>query len=1012
MALPRTTSAGIGFWRENVFKNAGVQNAVKGIFDLVDKDKNGWLDLSELKLLCSALGQIFDVKIDTDQLAGRVLAFLGLNNGGRVTLAQFHSYVENCPQDFGPLCMWHHLFVKYATKPASDSALYIWPIGALQLVSEIATLNPNTPFMTPDQRQYQASEMIRSADKDGNGCIDFTEFVQFALKNQEYFGRLLGEARQELGLGDFSNDLKEMVSVSPDSHPALEKLFKAIDQDKSGTLDFLELCTLITEVGLTYGEEKARSEIEALAMQMLDYFKKGATGALTLPEFEKYALNYPAAFSKLMVWQTVFMEFADQTTPPTIGLSAAVRLVESIAAINGMPMMLGEAHRHAAELIQRASGSANASQISYHDFVAYARTNSFFDTKVSRVQEKIDMSNTEAAKALKAMSNDVLAQPGIAGVIKRLFKRVDKDGSGLLDISEVQNLLSEVYYVTGEQVKQYSEIHSHAKSIFDFLQKSTQATITLGEFEQYIAAKPQDFGPILVWQQLFAQYVANDEMTEIEAENLILAHLRATGEIPIGVAPNREHLNRIHVVKSNMFTTCDVDGSGTISFGEFMLYATNHPELFGQLKAGAITALNSIHAGIQSRNVIPSANPNTALQQLFHSADVDKSGMLDVTELGRLWRMVLESYGQSISEADAAAKASATMSELGKGADATISLPEFEAYCASQPQLFGPLMTWQQLFTRYASSGGLDFEGAQKLLLECFKAKGIQVTDVDTYARHFMAAADHYQRGRVSFDEFVKVASRPENEKVFGELSKATQAKVDRMLKVVTLRRLREASVQELKDIQNRPFLDRTLWQLFTRFDEDGGQSLDSLELQKLCRDIARLNKREMTEQQIAEQAGQILAFLEKRLDEKVSFPEFEFFVREHGQEFEALLLMQALFGSFANEKAGVIDIIGAKRLFRQIWAERIKKQGGVINDMLVERDAQGFMQAADLVSGGTQVGFEAFCIFVQNHPAIEGDFRALIDVCREALSSPTNTSRKRGFGDDAGGNAAKRQAL
>ena len=163
------------------------------LFARCDKDHSGSLDASELAMLVRDVARTFAMRMLDGQVqeeVSKILARLGKDLAGTVTPGEFVAYVQAHPESFGPLMVWQTLFARY--KGAGGE---VDEAGLLQLVVDIS-VSLGMP-LNKSLAQQRAAEVLRAADTNGDGTVGFEEFVVFAKKRPDLFGRLeaqVGEA--------------------------------------------------------------------------------------------------------------------------------------------------------------------------------------------------------------------------------------------------------------------------------------------------------------------------------------------------------------------------------------------------------------------------------------------------------------------------------------------------------------------------------------------------------------------------------------------------------------------------------------------------------------------------------------------------------------------------------------------------------------------------------------------------------------------------------------------------
>ena len=93
----------------------------------------------------------------------------------------------------------------------------------------------------------------------------------------------------------------------------------------------------------------------------------------------------------------------------------------------------------------------------------------------------------------------------LSAVLQQLFARCDKDRSGSLDASELAMLVRDVARTFAMRMLD-GQVQEEVRKILAQLGKDLAGTVTPWEFVSYVQANPASFGPLMVWQTLFAKY--------------------------------------------------------------------------------------------------------------------------------------------------------------------------------------------------------------------------------------------------------------------------------------------------------------------------------------------------------------------------------------------------------------------------------------------------------------------------------------------------------------------------
>ena len=159
----------------------------KRLFQKNDLDQNGVLDARELRTVVRELAAAFGVYLTNDQVNAEVAkCSANFGSAGGVTEDGFQRYAASEPAAFGALFLWREVFSRYAS--ASDE---IQEADAVKLVMDVCAVNKHA--ITPAMANAEAVELMKAADVQCTGSINFFEFVAYAREREALFGQLTQE---------------------------------------------------------------------------------------------------------------------------------------------------------------------------------------------------------------------------------------------------------------------------------------------------------------------------------------------------------------------------------------------------------------------------------------------------------------------------------------------------------------------------------------------------------------------------------------------------------------------------------------------------------------------------------------------------------------------------------------------------------------------------------------------------------------------------------------------------
>ena len=170
------------------------------LFQQNDVDKNGVLDARELRKVVRELAKASGVYLKMEQVNAEVVKCVGnFGGGGVVTEDGFQRYAASEPAAFGALFMWREVFSRYAS-----SRDEIQEADAVNLVLDVCAVHQQA--ITQEKAGAEAVELMRTADTECRGSINFFEFVEYARAREALFGRLTQEVMKDVGGGKNSEN--------------------------------------------------------------------------------------------------------------------------------------------------------------------------------------------------------------------------------------------------------------------------------------------------------------------------------------------------------------------------------------------------------------------------------------------------------------------------------------------------------------------------------------------------------------------------------------------------------------------------------------------------------------------------------------------------------------------------------------------------------------------------------------------------------------------------------------
>ena len=192
------------------------------------------------------------------------------------------------PDLFGQLVVWKAVFDCYAVEGMIRNQ------DAVNLVRDVSQCSEHS--MTAQEIEGHATNLVNEADVDGNGHIDFGEFVQYARKHPSVFDKL-------------QEELLSPRNMSRDDAELAARLFKEADKDGNGTLDGNELVEVLRKlIQAARMGFKSIHELQQEAESCIRLF--GGASGVTLEGFQSYAATKPELFGPLYQWREFFNKFS------------------------------------------------------------------------------------------------------------------------------------------------------------------------------------------------------------------------------------------------------------------------------------------------------------------------------------------------------------------------------------------------------------------------------------------------------------------------------------------------------------------------------------------------------------------------------------------------------------------------------------------------------------------------------------------------------------------------------
>jgi Ca2+-binding EF-hand superfamily protein len=180
---------------------------------------------------------------------------------------------------------------------------------------------------------------------------------------------------------------------------------------------------------------------------------------------------------------------------------------------------------------------------------------------------------SEVSKSLRAAE----MQFAVMATARRLFQAADTDKSNTLDRGELESVVRDLaranqHYLTDANVTEVAN-----RCIDNF---GNGVTVDEAGFLRYVDSMPAMFGKLDLWKFVFSHYASGGnngvEISKADAYKLVRDILTSNEK-------NRE-AEEVEMYTTELLKTADSDNSGSISFPEFVKYATDRQGMFEKLR--------------------------------------------------------------------------------------------------------------------------------------------------------------------------------------------------------------------------------------------------------------------------------------------------------------------------------------------------------------------------------------------------------------------------------------------
>jgi len=355
--------------------------------------------------------------------------------------------------------------------------------------------------------------------------------------------------------------------------------------------------------------------------------------------FVKYAASLGDMFMQMASWREVFDRYASKDDE--MQESDALQLVKNILTCNGQTFTEAEAQKFAQDMWEVADKDMSGS-ICFAEFVQYAKIK---PELFANLRKKILSPHTSPRKQAHGSDMDVDTRLVVEAAARKLFAQADADGSNSLDGSELECVVRDLAranrrYLTVAEVA--AEVSQCITTFGD------GAVVQVDGFIKYVEARSHLFGKLDLWKDVFNQYTSRGpnglQMYPADARRLVTDVLRCNGQSCAA--------KDVEDGTQAMLAVADSDNDGSVSFAEFVKYATD--ERFAHMFQKLCAEIRSPQKGPAAAGGAAANMPDldladaamddmseSAARKLFREADKDGNGTLDADELRQVCVLLL-----------------------------------------------------------------------------------------------------------------------------------------------------------------------------------------------------------------------------------------------------------------------------------------------------------------------------------------------------------------------------------